>query len=166
MNVFDSGGVFRSNSSDLTSFMNRKTILKQTMLGLATLALTFTALAEEHKSGTVDLSKLPPASSKAGVTYANDIKPIFEASCIKCHGAEKPKAGLRLTSLEGALKGTKEGKVISPGNSTKSSLVISVACISSDDEEWMPPKNNKAKIAPLTKDEVSLIRAWVDQGAK
>ena len=74
------------------------------------------------------------------MTYATDIKPIFEASCVKCHGAEKPKAGLKLTSLEGALKGTKDGKVIEPGNSTKSALVISVACISSDDEEWMPPK--------------------------
>jgi hypothetical protein len=85
---------------------------------------------------------------------------------VKCHGAEKPKAGLKLNSLEGALKGTKEGKVIEPGNSTKSSLVISVACISEDEDSWMPPKNNKAKIAPLTKEEVSLIRAWVDQGAK
>lgn len=146
--------------------MNRTIILKLTILGLATLAFGFTAEAEEHKSGTIDLSKLPPAASKTGVTYATDIKPIFEASCVKCHGAEKPKAGLKLNSLEGALKGTKEGKVITPGDSTKSSLVISVACISSDDEEWMPPKNNKAKIAQLTKDEVGLIRSWVDQGAK
>jgi uncharacterized membrane protein len=143
--------------------MNNKSI----SLALAAIGLTVAAVAAEHNhSAKVDLSKLPPASTKANVTYATDIKPIFEASCVKCHGAEKPKAGLKLTSLEGALKGTKEGKVIEPGNSTKSSLVISVACISEDEDSWMPPKNNKAKIAPLTKEEVSLIRAWVDQGAK
>lgn len=143
--------------------MNNKSI----SMALAAISLTFAAFAEEHHhAGKVDLSKLPPAATKANVTYEADIKPIFEASCVKCHGAEKPKAGLKLNSLEGALKGTKEGKVIEPGQSTKSSLVISVACISSDDEDWMPPKNNKAKIAPLTKEQVGLIRAWVDQGAK
>ena len=29
----------------------------------------------------------------------------------------------------------------------------------------MPPKDNKAKIPPLTKEEIGLIRAWIDQGA-
>ena len=43
----------------------------------------------------VDLSKLPPAAARKDVTYATDIKPLFEASCIKCHGAERPKAGQR-----------------------------------------------------------------------
>lgn len=140
---------------------------KNISLALAAISLTVMAVAAEHDhAAKVDLSKLPPAATKANVTYEVDIKPIFEASCVKCHGAEKPKAGLKLTSLEGALKGTKEGKVIEPGNSAKSSLVISVACISDDEDTWMPPKNNKAKIAPLTKEQVGLIRAWVDQGAK
>ena len=148
------------------SISNRK--LLGLTLALAVASVAISAFAEEHgkHSAKVDLSKLPPAATKANVTYATDIKPIFEASCVKCHGAEKPKAGLKLNSLEGALKGTKEGKVIEPGQSTKSSLVISVACISDDEDAWMPPKNNKAKIAPLTKEQVSLIRAWVDQGAK
>lgn len=114
---------------------------------------------------TTQGGELPPASSKANVTFATDIKPIFDASCVKCHGDERPKAGLKLTSLEATLKGSKEGKVVTPGNSAKSSLVTSVAQIG-DEEDWMPPKNNKAKIAPLTKEQVGLIRAWVDQGAK
>lgn len=129
-------------------------------------SLTWAVLAEEHHAGKADLSKLPPAATKTPVTYEADIKPIFEASCVKCHGAEKPKAGLRLNSLEGTLKGTKDGKVVEPGQSTKSSLLISVACISDDEDSWMPPKNNKAKIAPLTKEQVGLVRAWIDQGAK
>jgi hypothetical protein len=113
----------------------------------------------------VDVSKLPPPSDKKGLTYAKDMKPIFEHSCVKCHGAEKPKAKLRLDSLESALKGSENGKVIEPGNSAKSILVHNVSQIG-DEEDWMPPKDNKAKIPPLTKEQVGLIRAWIDQGAK
>ena len=113
----------------------------------------------------VDTSKLPPTATKQGVTYAGDIKAIFDKSCVKCHGAEKPKAKLRMDSLEGVLKGSADGKVIEVGNSAKSSLVHSIAQLG-DEDHWMPPKNNKEKIAPLTKDEVGLIRAWIDQGAK
>lgn len=151
--------------------MSNKSIpVRKSLLLAATLvaALAFQAMADEKHSHSapVDVSKLPPAATKANVTYESDIKAIFETSCVKCHGAEKPKAGLKLNTLEGALKGTKEGKVIEPGQSAKSSLVISVACISDDEDTWMPPKGNKAKIAPLTKEQVGLIRAWIDQGAK
>ena len=37
----------------------------------------------------VDLSKLPPPSTQKGVTFANDIAPIFKASCVDCHGAQR-----------------------------------------------------------------------------
>lgn len=127
---------------------------------LAAMAVIFSVNAAD-----VDVSKLPPPSKKTGVTYANDIKPIFDKSCVKCHGAERPKAKLRLDNLEGALKGGADGKVIEVGNSAKSQLVQSVARIG-DEDTWMPPVDNKAKIAPLTNEEVGLIRAWIDQGAK
>src|SRR6185369_10992884 len=58
----------------------------------------------------VDLSKLPPPAARKGVTYEKDIHPLFEASCIRCHSGDKPKAGLRLDTLESVLKGSKEGK--------------------------------------------------------
>lgn len=113
----------------------------------------------------VDTSKLPPAASKSGVTYAADIKPIFEKSCIKCHGTEKQKGKLRLDSLEATMKGGEDGKVIKPGNSADSMLVQNVAHIG-DEDMWMPPPDNKDKIPQLTKEQIGLIRAWIDQGAK
>jgi cytochrome c5 len=133
-------------------------------------ALCATARAEDHKKPQVDVSKLPPASTKQGVTYAGDIKAIFDHSCVKCHGEEKPKAKLRLTSLENALKGKagKDGvneKVVEPGKSTESSLFLNVAH-AGDEDDWMPPPKNKAKIGPLTPEQIGLIRAWIDQGAK
>jgi hypothetical protein len=106
-----------------------------------------------------------PSKDKAearAVTYANDIRPIFEQACFKCHGPDKQKAKLRLDSLEAALKGGKDGKVIEPGNSGKSLLFRAVAHLG-DPDEWMPGGKNAKPLAP---EQVSLIKTWIDQGAK
>jgi hypothetical protein len=113
----------------------------------------------------LDPSKLPPASTKTGVTYDTDIKAIFDNSCIKCHKGDKPKGKLHLDSLEGVLKGGKDGKVVVAGNVAKSPLVFAVAHVG-DSDDFMPPPVAKSKIDPLTKDQVGLIRAWIEQGAK
>jgi hypothetical protein len=117
----------------------------------------------------VDLSKLPPAAAKKGVTFDADIKPIFEKSCFKCHGpaaeVEKPKGKLRVDTLQATLKGGENGPNVVAGDSSKSTLLHQIAHLV-DEDDWMPPKDNKAKIPPLTKDQVGLIRAWIEQGAK
>src|ERR1044072_67070 len=92
--------------------------------------LTITAILGASSlvfAADVDTSKLPAASTKTGLTFATDIKPIFDTSCVKCHGEQKPKAKLKLDSLEGTLKGSENGKVIEPGNSAKSVLVDTIA---------------------------------------
>ena len=110
-----------------------------------------------------DISKLPPAAAKTGVTFDADIKPIFEKSgCFKCHGAEKQKAKLRVDSLAAAKKGSENGPMFEVGKSEKSVLVHSVARILDEDLN-MPPED---KGDPLTKEQVALVRAWIDQGAK
>jgi hypothetical protein len=176
------------------------TIMKLTRHLLAAgLAVTgLSALASEP-----DLSKLPPVSTKKGVTYATDIQPILKASCFGCHGEERHKADLRLDSLEGVLKGSKDGMVIVPGKSEKSDLVLAVARL--DPDTAMPPTRkpggrgpggpggggpekradhgstngpaggpppggpgggNRPMPKPLTAEQVGLVRAWIDQGAK
>jgi len=133
--------------------------LKLTSLMLAaTFGLTLAAAA--------DTAPLPPASTKTGVTYATDIKPILDASCVKCHSGEKPKARLRLDTLENVLKGSKDGKILTAGDSANSFVVKCVAHTTDDHDSWMPPPHNKANIGPLTADQIGLIRAWIDQGAK
>jgi hypothetical protein len=129
-----------------------------------TLALSLVIVHGAEKQA-VDLSKIPPASTNKGVTYVTDIKPIFEKSCIKCHSAEKPKARLRLDGLETALKGGEDGKVILHGDGAGSMLVQCVAHAGKPDG-YMPPPRNKAHIPPLTAEQIGLIRAWIDQGAK
>ena len=86
----------------------------------------------------VDWSKLPPASTNGNVTFANDIQPLFKASCVRCHGAERPRAQLRLDTLEGVLKGTKRGIILTAGDSANSLLVKAISQL--DPETAMPPK--------------------------
>ena len=127
----------------------------------ALLCLPFLTAAGADKK-KVDVTKLPPAADSKDLSYAKDIKPIFEKTCFKCHGPEKQKGKLRVDSLPAVLKGSENGKVIEPGDSAKSVLVHNVARIGEEDD-WMPPTD---KGEPLTKTQVGLIRAWIDQGAK
>lgn len=107
----------------------------------------------------VDESKLPPPAEKQ-VGFAQDIKPIFDASCIRCHGPVKPKSGFRLDNRDSALKGGDNGVDILPGNSAKSPLVHFTAHLVEDME--MPPPG---KGEQLTAVQIGLLRAWIDQGA-
>lgn len=137
--------------------------MKWTTVALtAVFGLSLTAVAADPAGA------LPPASTKPGVTYATDIKAILDASCVKCHSGDKAKARLKLDSLEGALAGGRGGKdkIITPGDSAKSLMVQSVAHMTKDHDQWMPPLKNKANIGPLTPEQIGLIRAWIDQGAK
>jgi cytochrome c len=126
--------------------------------------LTAAVFADDTKPPASTVS-LPPASTKTGVTYATDIKPIFDAACTKCHDSTKPKvaAKLALDTLAGALKGGRDGKVITLGDSAHSDLVLSVAHVGDDPDTFMPKGKGAKK---LTDDQIGLIRAWIDQGAK
>lgn len=105
---------------------------------------------------------MPPAAAKQGVTYAADIKPIFDKSCVKCHGAKKQKSGLRLDSVEASVHGSDDGPVFEIGKSEISLLITNVARLGKEDD-WMPPIDERKS---LTQDEIALVRAWIDQGAK
>jgi mono/diheme cytochrome c family protein len=140
--------------------MNMKTIAVS--LGLAVSAFAL------HAEIKVDVSKLPPAAAKKGVTFATDIKPLFEKGCAKCHGAdvEKPKGKFRSDSAANVIKGGGEGAAVTPGDLAKSPVMAMIAWMTEDEEYYMPPKDNKAKIPQLTKEEIGLVRAWIEQGAK
>src|SRR5436190_3192045 len=116
-------------------------------------------LAWDGGAAEVDTSKLPPAALRP-VDYEQDIKPIFETTCFRCHGPERPKSHFRLDNRESALKGGDNGVDIIPGDSGKSPLVHYIARLVEDME--MPPPG---KGDPLSAEQVSLVRAWIDQGA-
>jgi mono/diheme cytochrome c family protein len=120
--------------------------------GLAWLAGVRAAVA------AVDTSQLPPPAGVV-VDFVRDIRPIFEAACWRCHGPERPKGKFALTSREAALQGGNNGVDILPGRSADSPLIHYVARLVPDME--MPPAG---KGQPLTREQIALLRAWIDQG--
>jgi hypothetical protein len=146
--------------------------MKTTTLTLTialTAALGFAAYADDTTGGAPAAPAtptLPPASTKTGVTFDTDIKPIFMASCMPCHsstGPRKPRGGIALDTLDGAVKGGKDGPILKVGDSAHSDVVMSVAHIGDDPDGFMPKGKNAKQLTP---DQVGLIRAWIDQGAK
>ncbi len=122
----------------------------------ASLMLVFAC--QGTKAAEIPGVQLPPPAS-IRVDFDRDIKPILEQSCLRCHGAERPKSHFRLDSREAALKGGTEGVDIIAGNSGGSPLIRYVA--RADDEIKMPPHDQDK----LTAAQVGLLRAWIDQGA-
>ena len=106
-----------------------------------------------------DLSKLPPAAV-ATVDFARDIQPLLAERCVKCHGSEKQKGGLRLDAKARALQGGDDGKIIEPGNSASSRMIHLVAGL--EEDTVMPPEGKGDR---FTAEQIALLRAWIDQGA-
>lgn len=106
---------------------------------------------------------MPATTASAGgsINFAAQIKPILEKSCYECHGAEKKKGSFRIDDPALALKGGESGlPAIVPGKSAESRLIKLVA--REDPDSPMPPSADKA----LTREQVALLKQWIDQGAK
>jgi len=97
----------------------------------------------------------PPADHR--VDFATEVKPIFEATCIRCHGRGRDRGGLRIDSRDTLLKGGDSGPAAIAGKSADSYVIALVA--GTDPDEVMPKKGKK-----LTPEEIGLLRAWIDQG--
>ncbi|MGZ5566639.1 MAG: DUF1549 domain-containing protein [Limisphaerales bacterium] len=97
----------------------------------------------------------PPATHK--INFKNEVKPIFEASCVRCHGRGRTKGGLQLDTRETLMAGGDSGPAIVPGKSEESYLIALVAGV--DPDSVMPKKGTK-----LTTAQVGVMRAWIDQG--
>lgn len=102
------------------------------------------------------IQALPPAATHQ-IDFKMEIKPIFEASCIRCHGRGRAKGGLQIDSRETLLKGGDSGPAVIAGQATNSYLLAMVAGVLPDD--IMPKKGKK-----LTPEQCGIIRAWIDQG--
>ena len=103
--------------------------------------------------------KIPATSPVIDAEYQNDIQPLLASNCVKCHGPEKQKGGLRLDLKSAALKGGDSGEpAIKPGQSVQSRLLELIT--TADESERMPPEG-----APLTNEQIELFRTWIDAGA-
>jgi Protein of unknown function (DUF1553)/Protein of unknown function (DUF1549)/Planctomycete cytochrome C len=84
------------------------------------------------------------------ISFSDDVRPILQSNCWKCHGSGTQAAKLDLSSKDSA------SRVLSPGDPAKSRLYRLVAGI---EKPAMPMGGT------LTPQQVETIRLWIDQGA-
>jgi hypothetical protein len=93
------------------------------------------------------------------VDFAAQVRPILARACLKCHGPEKPKGGLRLDLRAGALAGGESGEpAIEPGNPRASELMKRI--LSEDPGARMPIRGDR-----LPAYEIALLGRWIAEGA-
>ena len=100
------------------------------------------------------------------ISFNRDIRPILSNKCFACHGPDEDerKSKLRLDrsdGLDGAYRSNDGTTALKPGSLEESELWHRV--ITDDVDEIMPPP--KAKKKPLTQEEQTLIRKWIESGA-
>jgi cytochrome c553 len=108
-------------------------------------------------AATVSAADLPPPADRR-IDFDRDVRPLLVKHCYRCHGPEKQRSGLRLDRKADALKGGDDGPVIISGKSAESRLVRLTAGL--DPDRLMPPKGER-----LTREQIGVLRAWIDQGA-
>jgi hypothetical protein len=102
---------------------------------------------------------LAHSSQAAPPDFAREIAPLLREHCVKCHGPEKQKGGLRFDVKGEALKKGDSGeRSIVPGKSAESELLRRVT--STDKDLRMPSEGE-----PLTPEQIDLLRRWIDGGA-
>ncbi len=121
-----------------------------------------------------DAGKKPPADDKKPaadkVDFVTQILPILEKNCVECHKApytdasgkqKRPKGGVILETKDG-IAASKKGKLIVAKKPDDSKLIAAIS-LPADDEDRMPPAK---KGDPLPKEQIELLRKWVEQGAE
>jgi mono/diheme cytochrome c family protein len=133
-------------------------MIRSTLRTVLVVPIFCSLLPLAHALTAEEAAKLPPAAARP-VDFGRDIKPIFEASCVKCHGRGRDKGKFNLDSFEHLMKGGDSGAPLVPGASAESILIELVAGV---DPDYVMPQKGKR----LTAEQVGLMRAWIDQGAK
>jgi mono/diheme cytochrome c family protein len=96
------------------------------------------------------------------ISFKADVQPVLKRNCVICHrpgGEGYAASGLSLESYASLMKGANRGPVVEPGSSASSILVRSVQR-DANLPVVMPHRN-----PPLPKEDVKILKDWVDQGA-
>ncbi|HTU89507.1 MAG TPA: PSD1 and planctomycete cytochrome C domain-containing protein [Gemmataceae bacterium] len=87
--------------------------------------------------------------------FEREVRPLLVEHCQKCHGDNKPKGGLRLTSRDWVLKGGDNGPAAVAGKPQDSLLIQAVRY---GDTLQMPPKRK------LSDRQIATLTRWVQLG--
>jgi WD40 repeat protein len=94
-------------------------------------------------------------AAPVGNAQAREALTVLKAECFTCHGEDKKKGGLSLTSREAMLKGGDEGPVVQAGKPDASRLLT---FLRADADPHMPPKKQ------LEPAQIKSVRDWIKGG--
>ena len=93
------------------------------------------------------------------VSFHEHIAPLLVQKCVACHNGKKAEGGYRVDTYTQLMKeGDSAAAPVEAGEPSQSELVRRIA--STDESERMP-----LDAAPLTTEQISLVRAWIASGA-
>ncbi|NJB35226.1 c-type cytochrome domain-containing protein [Croceivirga sp. JEA036] len=101
-----------------------------------------------------ELAKLEDAS-----VYPYLVQPVFEAKCVSCHNASKKKGGLAMHTFDALQTGGEGGPVLVAGNLEQSELFKRIS-LPEHHDDFMPPEGK----TPLTEEEMTLVKFWIESG--
>jgi hypothetical protein len=87
-------------------------------------------------------------------SFSQKVAPILAKRCLACHDAKTAKGRFNVETFASLMRGGESGAEIVPGKSGDSNLVNLV-------EDGTMPQDAD----PLSKDEIAVIRKWIDTGA-
>lgn len=115
---------------------------------------------EAPQSLTVNLASFASElSPEKEIQLVTNVRSVLAHNCYKCHSGAKIEGELRLDEKEFVFSGGENGKVIIPGKPDESELIRRIS-LSKNHKDVMP---SKGKL--LRKDEIQLLRLWVEKGA-
>jgi mono/diheme cytochrome c family protein len=124
------------------------------LLSVAVLPLGLGFAVYGAPSATIEATLTPGTAIAGPVSYAGQIAPLFEATCVSCHGAETKEAGLALHTYAAVMAGSEFGTVVEAGNPAGSLLIDMIAA-------GEMPQDADA----LSPEQVALVRSWIQAGA-
>lgn len=105
-------------------------------------------------------AQLASLAAEPTVDYQQQIEPLFQSRCYRCHGPEKQESNLRLDRRISMINGGDLGApVLVPGHPEKGELLKR---LTSDDPEFRMPREG----SPLAASEIALIETWIEEGAQ
>ncbi|MEM8523508.1 MAG: chitobiase/beta-hexosaminidase C-terminal domain-containing protein [Bacteroidota bacterium] len=137
---------------------------------MAVLANTVLLLWAGHLGGSITHGEnyvLAPLQEEEKVeitpqtsVFAAAVAPVLEAKCYQCHNEQKTKGELLMTTVEGLLKGGKNGAIWTAGNPDSSHMMQRIH-LPLEEKEHMPPRGK----SQLSEREIELLHLWIEQGA-
>ena len=103
---------------------------------------------------------------KQPVSFKEQIQPVLNARCTKCHGSAVARGKIVMTSYTSFMNShTISGKepLVVPGSPYQSRLYI--LCETNQPHFRMPP-DTSVSTTPLPAAELELLRHWIAEGAK